>query len=239
MTEQLVNPTQAKKPGFSYWFGLLFVYLLIPAILFLCAWDLGWWQGWVYSILVFLAGVVGRSLAEKRHPGLMRERKNSETNVGVKQWDKVLAPLMAFSIGFPLVIVAGLDHKNGWSPAFPLWLIVLGFVLIAVGYAFADWALLVNRFFSGTVRIQSERGHVVCDTGPYRIVRHPGYVGNLIPLAGIVLALGSLWTILPAAFAAVIIIVRTALEDRTLQAELPGYAEYAKQVKYRLIPGLW
>ena len=146
---------------------------------------------------------------------------------------------MALSIGHPLVIVAGLDHRFGWSPAFPLWLILLGFFLIAFGYAFAVWALVENRFFSSVVRIQTDRGHVVCDSGPYRIVRHPGYAGNILPLLGIVLALSSLWTLIPAAVALVIAVIRTALEDRTLQEELPGYKEYARRVRYRLFPGIY
>ena len=118
-----------------------------------------------------------------------------------KVWDKVLAPLMALSVSFPLVIVAGLDHRFDWSPLFSLWHIVLGFLLISLGYAFAAWALIENRFFSSVVRIQADRGHVVCDSGPYRIVRHPGYAGNILPLLGIVLALGSVWTLIPAAVA--------------------------------------
>ena len=101
------------------------------------------------------------------------------------------------------------------------------------------WALAENRFFSSVVRIQTDRGHVVCDTGPYRIMRHPGYAGNILPLLGIVLALGSLWTIIPAVVALVIAIVRTALEDQTLQEELPGYREYAQRVRYRLLPGIY
>ena len=104
----------------------------------------------------------------------------------MKAWDKVLAPLLAVSVSFPLVIVAGLDHRFKWSPAFPIWLNILGFVLIAMGYAFAGWALAENRFFSSVVRIQTERGHVVCDSGPYRFVRHPGYAGNILALPGIV-----------------------------------------------------
>jgi protein-S-isoprenylcysteine O-methyltransferase Ste14 len=146
---------------------------------------------------------------------------------------------MALSVGFPLVIVAGLDHRFGWSAVFPLWLIVLGIFLIALGYAFSLWALVENRFFSGVVRIQTDRGHVVCDSGPYRIVRHPGYAGNILPLLGIVLALSSLWTLIPAAVALVIAVIRTALEDRTLQEELPGYKEYARRVRYRLFPGIY
>jgi protein-S-isoprenylcysteine O-methyltransferase Ste14 len=137
------------------------------------------------------------------------------------------------------MIVAGLDHRFGWSPVFPLWLIVLGIFLTALGYAISAWAFIENRFFSSVVRIQTERGHVVCDSGPYRIVRHPGYAGNILPLLGIVLALGSVWTVIPAVVALVIAILRTVLEDRTLQEELPGYREYAHRVRYRLFPGIY
>jgi protein-S-isoprenylcysteine O-methyltransferase Ste14 len=221
------------------WVRVIVVYLFIPLILFLCAWDLSWWQGWVFSLLIVVAGVAGRALAERRHPGLLAERDRSPNMPGVKKWDRVLSPLMGVSISFPLIIVAGLDHRNGWSPAFPLWLNLLGLLLVASGYALAVWALVENRFFSGTVRIQTERGHVVCDTGPYRLMRHPGYAGNILPLAGMVLAFSSLWTILPAALALIIVVVRTALEDRTLQEELPGYREYARSVCYRLFPGIW
>ncbi len=223
----------------AQWIRLVLVYLLIPLILLVCAWDLGWWQAWAFSLLAVVAGVVGRAWAERRHPGLLAERSSSTTALGVKPWDKVLAPLMAISISFPLIIVAGLDHRFKWSPLFPPWLNILGLVLIAGGYTFASWALAENRFFSGMVRIQTDRGHVVCDTGPYRIMRHPGYAGNILPLAGIVLCLGSLWAIIPAAVALIIVVTRTALEDRTLQDELPGYREYARRVRYRLIPGIY
>jgi protein-S-isoprenylcysteine O-methyltransferase Ste14 len=135
--------------------------------------------------------------------------------------------------------VAGLDHRFNWSPEFPLWLSVVGFIFISLGYAFAAWAFIENRFFSSVVRIQVDRGHVVCDSGPYRIVRHPGYAGNILPLLGIVLALSSLWTIIPAAVALVIAVIRTALEDQTLQEELPGYQEYARRVRFRLFPGIY
>jgi protein-S-isoprenylcysteine O-methyltransferase Ste14 len=169
----------------------------------------------------------------------MAERDQAEKSPGVKPWDKVLAPLMAISISFPLIIVAGLDHRHGWSPVFPVWLNILGLVLIAAGYAFAAWALAGNHFFSSMVRIQTERGHVVCDSGPYRIVRHPGYAGNILPLPGIALALGSTWALIPAAVALIIAVIRTALEDRTLQDELSGYRDYARRVRYRLIPGIY
>ena len=176
---------------------------------------------------------------EQRHPGLMAERQNREKIKSAKVWDKVLAPLMALSLVFPMVIVAGLDHRFDWSFPFPLWLIVIGFILISVGYAFATWAFAENRFFSSVVRIQTDRGHTVCDSGPYRFVRHPGYAGNILPLLGIVLALGSVWALIPAAFALIILVIRTVLEDKTLQEELPGYRDYARRVHYRLIPGIY
>lgn len=223
----------------SQWIRLIIVYLLIPLVLLICGWDFGWWQAWVFSLLIVVVGIGARLWAERRHPGLMAERVKFYKAPGVKSWDKVLAPLMAVSLSFPLVIVAGLDHRFGWSHVFPTWLNILGFILIMLGYAFAGWALVENRFFSGVVRIQTDRGHVVCDSGPYRIVRHPGYAGNILPLTGIVLALGSIWTLIPAMVALVIIVIRTTLEDRTLQDELPGYRDYAQRVRYRLIPGVF
>jgi protein-S-isoprenylcysteine O-methyltransferase Ste14 len=221
------------------WIRLLVAYFSIPLVLLACGGDIGWWQAWVYSVLIVAAGIGGRMWAERRHPGLMAERQNMESIQGAKAWDKVLAPLMALSIGYPLVIVAGLDHRYGWSTEFPLWLNVLGFILISLGYAFASWALAENRFFSSVVRIQTDRGHVVCDSGPYRMVRHPGYAGNIPPLLGIVLALSSVWTLIPAAVALIIAVIRTVLEDQTLQEELPGYRDYAQRVRYRLIPWIY
>jgi protein-S-isoprenylcysteine O-methyltransferase Ste14 len=239
MSSNADDPKIAQAASHRQWIRLVAVYLFIPLVLLVCGGDLGWWQAWGYSLLIVAAGPGGRIWAERRHPGLMAERQNMEKAQSAKAWDKVLAPLMALSVSFPLVIVAGLDHRFGWSPAFPLWLIVPGFILIALGYAFAAWALAENRFFSSVVRIQVDRGHVVCETGPYRFVRHPGYAGNLLALPGIVLALSSMWTLIPAAVALIIAVIRTALEDRTLQEELPGYRDYAQRVRYRLIPGIY
>lgn len=223
------------------WIRLIFVYILIGVILLVCGGDLGWWQAWVFSLLIGAAGIGGRWLAERRHPGLLMERDRAgfEKDANVKPWDKVLSPLMGVSISFPLIIVAGLDHRYGWSPAFQFWLQVLGLLLVGSGYAFGVWALVENRFFSSMVRIQTDRGHVVCDSGPYQIVRHPGYAGNILPLPGIALAFSSLWTFIPAAVALIIVVIRTALEDRTLQEELPGYAAYARRVRFRLLPGIY
>ena len=239
MPAKTISEEEAQTVSPHQWIRLVVFYLLIPVILLICGGDLGWWQAWLYSLLIVATGIGGRVWAEQRHPGLMAERQNIENIRNAKAWDKVLAPLMAISIGFPMVIVPGLDHRYNWSPEFPLWLITIGFILISIGYAFAAWALAENRFFSSVVRIQVDRGHMVCDSGPYRIVRHPGYAGNLLALPGIVLALNSIWTLIPAAVTLIIAVIRTVLEDKTLQDELPGYRDYSRRVRYRLIPGVY
>lgn len=239
MPRKNVDPNITQSPTSRLWLGVIILHIFIPLILLVCAGDYGWWQGWSFFVLLFLAGVGGRILAEKRHPGILIERSNMDKAQRAKPWDKVLAPLMAISLSFPLVIVAGLDHRYGWTPLFSTWLNVLGLFLIALGYAFAAWALIENRFFSSTVRIQTDRGHSVCDSGPYLVVRHPGYAGNLLALPGMVLAFGSMWILIPATVALIIALIRTALEDRTLQEELPGYQDYAQRVRYRLIPWIY
>lgn len=239
MTSKTIDPSITQTPSPRLWFGLILTHLFIPLILLICAGDISWWQAWGFFVLFFLAGIGGRILAEKRHPGILIERVNMEKAKNAKTWDKVLAPLMAISLSFPLVIVAGLDHRYGWTPLFPTWVNIFGLVLIALGYAFSAWAIIENRFFSSTVRIQMDRGHSVCDSGPYKIVRHPGYAGNMLALAGIIMALNSMWTLIPVVAALVIAVMRTALEDKTLHEEMPGYQDYARRVRYRLFPGIY
>ncbi len=231
------GPLHTLNPG--QWTRLSMTYLLLPLTLLISAWDPGWWQGWIYSLLFALTGIGGHVLAEWRHPGLLAERINFEKVQDVKPWDRLLAPLTGLSTSALLFIVAGLDHHFGWSPMFRIWLNIMGFIVSAAGYAFGVWASAENRFFSSMVRIQTDRGHVVCDGGPYRVVRHPAYAGLVLTLPGIVLALSSLWTIIPAALALITIVTRTALEDRTLQDGLPGYSDYARRVRYRLIPRIY
>lgn len=239
MGSSAMDPKPVQTLTTRQWIRLIMTYLFIPFVLLAFGGDFVWWEAWAYSLLIFLAGIGGRIWADKRHPDLLVERASSADSADIKPWDRVLAPLMAVSMSFPLMIVAGLDHRFRWSPTFPLWLILLGLILVALGYALGVWALAENRFFSGVVRIQVDRGHMVCDSGPYRLVRHPGYAGNILALPGIVLALGSIWAVIPAVFALVIAVIRTTLEDRTLQEELPGYRDYAKRVRYRLLPPIY
>jgi protein-S-isoprenylcysteine O-methyltransferase Ste14 len=155
-----------------------------------------------------------------------------------KPWDKILAPLLG--LGSILILaVAGLDRYYGGTVAFSTSTGALALFGIVVGYAFSSWALIENRFFSGTVRIQYERGHHVVTTGPYRIVRHPGYAGGLLGYLLIPVLLGSLWSFVPAILLMIVMVIRTALEDKTLQNELPGYKEFAQMTRYRLFPGIW
>ena len=148
MSAKAVNKEASQTVSTRQWMRLVLVYVLIPVILLLCGGDVGCWQGWLYFLLFLFAGIGGRVWAEQRHPGLMAERQNVESIQNAKAWEKVLAPLMAVSISSPMVIVAGLDHRYNWSPEFPMWLIMIGFILIALGYGFGAWSLAENRFFS-------------------------------------------------------------------------------------------
>ena len=199
-------------------------------------WD--WWQAWGYALASILSFILSRAIVARVHPDLIRERARFMEAKDTKPWDKILAPLLG--IGSILVLlVVGLDRSYGWSSPFSLIVNILALTGIVIGYAFSSWALVVNRFFSGTVRIQTERGHHVVTGGPYRLIRHPGYAGGLLGYMLIPILLDSLWAFLPAGLLVAVMVARTALEDRTLQAELPGYAEYAQKTRYRLIPGVW
>jgi protein-S-isoprenylcysteine O-methyltransferase Ste14 len=136
-------------------------------------------------------------------------------------------------------IVAGLDARFGPSAQFSIELKIFAILMMLVGYVIGTYALIANRFFSGMVRIQAERGHHVIYTGSYRWVRHPGYAGSLLTYPVIPLLLDSWWAFIPAIITIVIIILRTKLEDQVLQEKLDGYREYAQRVRYRLIPGVW
>lgn len=156
---------------------------------------------------------------------------------GTKGWDKVIGGLLTLMY-LVLPLFAGLDARFGWSALSRGWL-APGIVLFVLSGMLGHWAMLANPFFEKTVRIQAERGHQVATGGPYRFVRHPGYVSFIAMAFALPLGVGSAWALLPAGVNAALIVVRAAFEDRTLHRELPGYAEYARQTRYRLLPGVW
>ena len=164
--------------------------------------------------------------------------KNYNQHENTQPWDKWLSPLVAFGSVF-ILLVAGLDALYHWSAGFPLAVEIAGLVLIAGGYILGSYAFIENAYFSGTVRIQDERGHRVVSSGPYGWMRHPGYLGSLVASLGMPLLLDSLWAFIPVVIFGAFFIIRTRLEDRFLQENLPGYREYAQKVRYRLLPGIW
>lgn len=217
---------------------VLLVIFAAPIIPMVISGQWNWWQAWAYAIASSLTFVVGRVLAGRRHPDLLAERARFLEAKDTKSWDKILAPLLGIG-SILILVVAGLDRFYGWSYGFSTTANVIGLVGVIIGYAFSSWALIENRFFSGTVRIQYERGHHVVTTGPYRLLRHPGYAGGMFGYIFIPVLLDSVWAYLPTVLLCIVMIVRTALEDRTLQEELPGYKEFTKQTRYRLFPGIW
>jgi protein-S-isoprenylcysteine O-methyltransferase Ste14 len=162
----------------------------------------------------------------------------TRSHEGTKRWDKILLGFF-FTAVYAIVPVAALDDgRFHWLPL-PWWVCGLGYVLFLAGMGLVTWAEAVNKFFEVTVRIQTDRGQKVIDTGPYALVRHPGYVAGILFCVGTALSLGSVWALVPAGLASALLVLRTRWEDQTLQAELPGYKEYARRVRYRLIPGVW
>jgi len=216
------------------------VYLLFaPAVLFLTSGQLDWGMAWVYSIVGVASSIVGRMLMARKHPDLVAERASFRNAEGVKEWDKKIVPWIAQILPFVVLIVAGLDKRFGLSPQFPLWVELTALAVAVLGLLFSNWALLENRFFSSVVRIQTDRGHTVCNTGPYRYVRHPGYAGGLVWYLVTPIMLGTMWAYVPTAVMIGLTVLRTSLEDKTLQEELPGYKEYTRQTRCRLVPGIW
>ncbi len=218
--------------------GLL-SFIGLPLSLFLSAGRWNWREGWVYLVLTMFSTLVSRLLMARKNPGLASERAQSLTAENVKSWDRWLMPYVAVFGPLLVFVTAGLNERWGWLPALPLWLELLGIPILLAGVVLATWAMMVNRFFSGTVRIQKERGHRVIDSGPYRWVRHPGYLGGMIGYLAMPLMLGSAWAFIPALVGMIVTGVRTYLEDKSLRSELPGYEEYTHRTKDRLIPGIW
>ncbi|MDH3688735.1 MAG: isoprenylcysteine carboxylmethyltransferase family protein [Gammaproteobacteria bacterium] len=206
------------------------------AILFIPAGRFDWTAGWLYLAIVVVNMVINYVYLHRKNPELIERRMCFGD--GTKSWDKVIG--WVFNPVFVAVyVVSALDAvRFGWS-SMPFWLWLAGFVIFLPGTVLFSWSMGVNPFFERTVRIQTERGHRVIDTGPYRFVRHPGYLGFFGWILSAPLLLGSWWAFVPAFVTILGLVIRTELEDRTLRKELPGYTEYSRRVRFRLVPGVW
>lgn len=204
--------------------------------LFWSAGRMDWWAAWaVLTVwLVWFAAI--DSVILTTNPTLLIERLSPPKDA--RAWDRSILSIVRL-IELARYILAGLDLRHGWTVGFPLAAQGAGVIVCLVGTGLFAWALASNTFFSQVVRIQSDRGHAVARGGPYRFIRHPGYLGTILFEVALSVTLGSWWAILASGVCVVLFLLRTALEDRTLQEELPGYREYAQQVRYRLIPWIY
>ncbi len=211
--------------------------LFLGGLLFLSAGTLSWPLGWLYVVIYGLTIIAQVVVVLPRSPGLLAER--AKLQAGTKRWDVIL---LGVGMGFATIatlVVAGLDYRNGWTAPLPLGSVAASALVMAVGWGIIIWAMASNPFFSATVRIQTDRNQQVMTGGPYKFVRHPGYIGAILYNAVTPIVLGSLWALIPTVIIVLMFIVRTAIEDPTLQHELPGYREYAQRTRYRLLPGVW
>lgn len=210
--------------------------LVQGVILFLAAWDLGWTWGWVFIGIYLGSLVINAVLLFRANPAVIAERADSR---GARSWDQLWGGLAFIMIMIGLPVIGGLDYRFGWSAELSLVLHLLGGGLYLLGGVLFGWAMAVNAKFATVVRIGEEGSHPVAMDGPYRIVRHPGYLGAGFQSLGLPLLFGSWWAFLAAGLAVVFLIVRTSLEDATLQEELPGYDQLVRQTRYRLFPWVW
>lgn len=235
---KLMGNRKLNKFGFKVLVGTFLGPFIQVGLLFISAGRMNIPQGWFYLVVSFIGMFGGIMLVYKANPELLNHRGQWEKKKDTKPWDKVL--LIAFGIvGFYILpVVIGLDIRFQWS-YLGFYSTIAGVVLFLVGSVFINWAMIVNTHFETTVRIQNDRGHKVITAGPYKIVRHPGYVGAILWAVATPLIIGSVVGFIPAGIAGLVLIIRTWLEDKTLHSELNGYVEYAERIKYRLFPGIW
>jgi protein-S-isoprenylcysteine O-methyltransferase Ste14 len=203
--------------------------------LFWSAGRIDWWPAWA-ALAVMTGWIIATAMIIFRlNPDLLAERLGPRK--GAKSWDTAILSMLGL-VQLVRYIIAGLDQRYGWTGGLPLSVQMVALIACALGYTLVTWATASNTFFSQIVRIQPERGHVVVTGGPYRYVRHPAYLGAILYELAVPVLLASWWAMIPSGLGAILLILRTALEDRTLQTELAGYVDYARQVRYRLLPGV-
>lgn len=232
MPNQRVMPHPAPRLA-ELWKGVL---TRAAQLLFLCAGSASWWPGWLYLTVTVISIGFTAAWVLPRNPEVIAARGKLHRDTAT--FDKVLLPIYTLCTG-AIYVVGALDNgRFGWAPLSWPWSLT-GAALVMVATVPVAGAMAANRNLEPTARVQTERGHQVATGGPYRLVRHPMYAGSLLQLPAIALLLGSTWALVPAAAAIACVVVRTALEDRTLRRELPGYEEYAQHTRDKLIPGVW
>lgn len=210
--------------------------LLFFAIIFISAGRFMYWQGMLYVVTGLLMFTLNLTVF-RLDDDLMSER--SKPGEGTKKWDNWILGL-SFLMTIGMYITAGLDSgRFNWSPDFHWGIYLIGIILTMTGQLIFLISQKQNKFFSSTVRIQTDRAHIVCETGLYKVVRHPAYMGSVIQALGFPLFFGSVWSIVPVTLLIILLITRTYLEDKTLKNELKGYTEYSYKTIYRIIPYIW
>jgi len=210
--------------------------VIMGMALFWPAGKIAWWPAWA-AIVIMAGWILATAIVILRtNPALLAERLGPRK--GAKTWDTAIMSVVGL-LQLARYILAGFDQRYGWTGSLPLAVQIAALILSALGYALVVWATASNAYFSQIVRIQSERGHAVATGGPYHYMRHPAYAGAILYELAVPILLASAWSAVPSLLAAILLILRTGLEDRTLQIELTGYPEYAHQVPYRLLPGVW
>ena len=203
-------------------------------LLFLAAGTFDYPRGWLYLGLSVAFVLVNGLILLKINPSVIAAR--AQIGSGTKRFDFVAMALAALAT-LALPVIAGLDAVRFGTPVFGDVGTIAGAILLMSGNGMIVWSMAVNRHLEQTVRIQDE--HRVATDGPYRLVRHPMYVGMILQYLGTPLLLGSAWAFAATGLFVIVIVARTAMEDRTLQAELPGYADFVRQTRHRLLPGVW
>jgi protein-S-isoprenylcysteine O-methyltransferase Ste14 len=209
--------------------------VVMGAALFWSAGRFDWWPAWA-ALAVMATWTAAMAVLIVLSPDRLAERLGPRK--GAKRWDIAIVRIVG-DVTFVRYIVAGLDQRYGWTGEFPVAAQVAALAICFLGYALFIWAMAVNPYFSRIVRLQPERGQSAVAGGPYSFLRHPAYLGAILYELAVPILLASWWCLLVSAVAAGLLVLRTALEDRTLQAELAGYAAYARRVRYRLLPGIW
>jgi protein-S-isoprenylcysteine O-methyltransferase Ste14 len=211
-------------------------FVVEAVILFLAAGRFDWVWAWLFLSISLLSVLINGTILLRTSPETVAERGEYKE---MQRWDKIVSGLWSAAQYLALPLVAGLDARFGWTPQLGIAWHSAGAGALAAGLGLSGWAMIENAYFSTVVRIQRERGHTVYRTGPYQFVRHPGYSGFMLQSLGIALLLGSWWALLPSIAAIALLTIRTVYEDRLLHAELPGYQQYAHDVRYRLLPKIW